>query len=1341
MNETRQVWKSRPIFISSTFKDMHAERDWLRNYVFPRLAEELRARRHHLEPIDLRLGVETTTAGTEEERELLVLKVCLDEIKRSRPFLLVLLGDRYGWTPPAERIEAAAREQDFAIEEDGKSVTALEIEFGILKEDHEQRQRSLFFFRNPLPYDKMSQGDREHYSDAYSPDLQVRAGFKKLQELKARLEKDPELGTHVYTYTVGWDEQARQITNLKEFGDLVFEKLWQVLDDETREFALQAPPTWEEEERVELAEFIEHRRRDFVGRKDLVFRILSFAHSPSQEGAGWGACITGPPGSGKSALFSELVVQLQEDKDLLILANACGGTQRGSQVDAMLRRWIQDLAALLEIKNPLRDNATPDDVDTAFLSLLIRASASRRVVVLLDALDQFEPTVRGQHLTWLKGRQWPANVRLIATALPGNPAEALAQWGGVDEIDLEPLTRENAQEIGPLVWRRYHRELHPDVLRVLTDKVLPDGTPAYGNPLWLTLALEQLNLLDADDFARAERDFIGSPTEQMHALLLDTAQRMPPDMEGLYGWLLVQNEKVFGKTHARVFVAAFALSRFGWRETDLLEIIPRLAPLLVPNEPVPPLDELSLAALRRGFRSHLIRRGALGQLDFCHAQMRRFVDAHLLSDEEKRRALHGRISDYLEILPPDDPIIPMERMRQLIGERDRLRAARYYASSETTLCTHSEERIGSTWTIAEWIVKGMKRAESRTVMESNINLEWIISWFDDPDLSREELASLSKNFLAGLLDRLRNDTTLMCRLYLSQHICQTLERLTARDKNNIELQSCIATSYLIISIMFTEMGNNIGSIKSCRKALAIYNFLVNIDPDDTRWMRCLALSQITVGRQLKNQGNTSEALSAFRTALAICEGLTALDLSNAEWQGDFGLSLTNISKLLSEQGNQKEALATDRVVLAIYDRLANLDKGNAYWKSRIAETQTQIGVQLSSQNEAAEAMAAFQIAKNIYESMLADDPENVEWQSKLSFTHQNIGLLLSTQGDLGTALESFKSSMVIIKSLIDFDPGNIAWQSALANCYNNLGVVLSDMNDLDRAFNTIHEAHIIHEILISVDPGNVEWQRCLAASYNYMGNLRDRRGDKEGALVEFYASHNIIEQLTKSDPGITEWQNDLASSHNAIGRLQLEQGDQNGAFESFTDALATSQKLSTKDSINPDWQLNLAFSHNNIGLMLKTRHDYAGAITAYQEAIAILDRLVALRPKNLKWQKFLATTHSGMADLLYFTGDNIGALRACTIALAIYEQLAVACPNNDELTNDIFRIKRNIGGLQLEKASNVSVQLSIPTAHAAADPSRAAQLNLEYQQKLAAWYALPWWKRMRTRMPEKPQGI
>src|SRR5580704_8959653 len=103
-------WQSRALFVSSTFEDMNVERDHLQQFVFPELEERLRAQRTHLTYVDLRWGAETTSASDREAKEAVVLKVCLSEIDRCRPYFIVLLGERYGWVPPIARVEAAANE-------------------------------------------------------------------------------------------------------------------------------------------------------------------------------------------------------------------------------------------------------------------------------------------------------------------------------------------------------------------------------------------------------------------------------------------------------------------------------------------------------------------------------------------------------------------------------------------------------------------------------------------------------------------------------------------------------------------------------------------------------------------------------------------------------------------------------------------------------------------------------------------------------------------------------------------------------------------------------------------------------------------------------------------------------------------------------------------------------------------------------------------------------------------------------------------------------------------------------------------------------------------------------
>ena len=52
-------WKRATIFISSTFNDMHTERDYLVKNVFPELREWCEDRKIHLIDVDLRLGITT----------------------------------------------------------------------------------------------------------------------------------------------------------------------------------------------------------------------------------------------------------------------------------------------------------------------------------------------------------------------------------------------------------------------------------------------------------------------------------------------------------------------------------------------------------------------------------------------------------------------------------------------------------------------------------------------------------------------------------------------------------------------------------------------------------------------------------------------------------------------------------------------------------------------------------------------------------------------------------------------------------------------------------------------------------------------------------------------------------------------------------------------------------------------------------------------------------------------------------------------------------------------------------------------------------------------------------
>ena len=142
------------IFLSSTFRDFGEERDLLVRTVFPALRSRLKDRFVELVDVDLRWGI---TAKQAERGE--VLPICLVEIERARPFFVGMLGERYGWVPPAEvyAIDLIEHQPWLDQHRGGKSVTELEILHGVLN-NPKMAGQAFFYFRSAA-YAKAKGGD------------------------------------------------------------------------------------------------------------------------------------------------------------------------------------------------------------------------------------------------------------------------------------------------------------------------------------------------------------------------------------------------------------------------------------------------------------------------------------------------------------------------------------------------------------------------------------------------------------------------------------------------------------------------------------------------------------------------------------------------------------------------------------------------------------------------------------------------------------------------------------------------------------------------------------------------------------------------------------------------------------------------------------------------------------------------------------------------------------------------------------------------------------------------------------------------------------------------------
>jgi hypothetical protein len=272
----------------------------------------------------------------------------------------------------------------------------------------------------------------------------------------------------------------------------------------------------------------------------------------------------------------------------------------------------------------------------------------------------------------------------------------------------------------------------------------------------------------------------------------------------------------------------------------------------------------------------------------------------------------------------------------------------------------------------------------------------------------------------------------------------------------------------------------------------------------------------------------------------------------------------------------------------------------------------------------------------------------------------------------------------------------------------------------------------------------------LTASHSRTGDLLLAQGDLAGAGVAYRASLAIIEHLAAAVPGNSGWQRSQSVAHDKIGVLLKAQGDLAGAGAAYGASLAIAERLAASDPGNARWQRDLSVSHNKIGDLRTAQGDLAGAGAAYGASHAIAERLAASDPGNAGWQRDLSASHNKIGTVAWEEGDRQSArVHLGRFAQVVGEMERRGMPVDPPLRAALDQVASRMlmpnGTRQPVVADTASrrdrKETSMPVPRANSDPDVATRRNLEYQRELAKWHALPWWKRLRTRKPEPPQGI
>ncbi len=642
-------WRSMPVFVSSTFRDLDGERDVLQRLVWPELNDRLRDRGCEVVGIDLRWGVDTSSEEGQAAKEAAVLTVCLREIERTRPLFLVLLGDRYGWVPPAERLVTAGVEGG-SVEPGASSVTHLEIDRA-LAADPDVAAMAVALVRDPLPYAEMEAADAARFSDAHATDELAPERAERLVALKHHLEG--LLGDRYVRYPAGWD--GEHVTGLDgAFARLAVAALWAVLDAATADRVDAVPPGWQERERRALAAHLAIRGRDVVGREDEVGRLVAFARGQDERRRSpRGLLVVAPPGTGKSSVLARAHAALAGDG--VVLVHAGGLTPRSRSVREVLVRWSDELGALTGAPE-VDERASVDQLTQELGERLAVVAAQRRVVLVVDALDQLGPSVVARRLTWLPD-PLPDGVRILASCTPGADADALSGQVGWRRLDLRPLDDEAARALVATVARRRGRQVPRALLDVIAGERDGADRDDRRNPLWLHLVTAELLELGSEHYEALDA-FDGTAEQRLQRLLEETARGFPQDLPGLYRALYERAGSVHGPAFVATVLGLLATSRRGLRESDLAA--------LLGTERGGAWNPLAFARLRRQLRAHLVEEDD-GRWDFTHHQGR---EAARPATAAQAIPWNRRLADHLAGRAATDPLRVDELAHHLLTAGD-----------------------------------------------------------------------------------------------------------------------------------------------------------------------------------------------------------------------------------------------------------------------------------------------------------------------------------------------------------------------------------------------------------------------------------------------------------------------------------------------------------------------------------------------------------------------------------------------------------------------------------------------------------------------------------------------
>ena len=510
------------VFVSSTFKDMQFERDALNTYVTPLIDSALASHGESVYFGDLRWGVNTTELDSEESSKK-VLDVCLDEIDNCKPYMIVLVGERYGWIPGAELLHTASVTKGIDTPDD-ISVTQLEIEYGaLLNPDYEGR--ILFYFRN-LDKTGMSEIDRRDY-EAESDTHRA-----KLDALKARIEDTyPDA---VRYYNAKWNPDTRAVEGLMPLMDIIYNDLHAVF---TTDIARENDIPWQERAMRSAHRYFMEHSRHYMDVTPGSRAPLSGIYTEDYPLVTW---IEGEEGSGKTAFISHEYREYYEtDAEKLVVPFVKGldtYSVLGANFFMVLLYAIESKLGVSHFEVDVNDDEPSTRAEIVDIIKELLPNVTCPIVTVVDNCDYelyydlfagFYNSLPKTAEEYISDNSVADNMLLVVAYNESQtkPVVVAPNFNFSDTYIMDPLADDEKREFIKTVVKGRHKELSDVVIDHITTK-----NESY-LPLYIKLVIDRLLLLDSEDFANIRA--LGDGMDNINRYMISLVDGMADNLEDI----------------------------------------------------------------------------------------------------------------------------------------------------------------------------------------------------------------------------------------------------------------------------------------------------------------------------------------------------------------------------------------------------------------------------------------------------------------------------------------------------------------------------------------------------------------------------------------------------------------------------------------------------------------------------------------------------------------------------------------------------------------------------------------------------------------------------------------